>query len=45
MTFFFTGLFKLKKKEPQDTISLRELRDLLNSRDHQNVIHSNGYGK
>jgi len=42
---FFTGLFKLNKKESQDIISLRELLDLLNSRDHQKVIHSNGYGK
>lgn len=37
------GLFKLDKRGPQDVISLRELLDLLNSRDHQKVIHSNGY--
>jgi hypothetical protein len=43
--FFTGGLFKLTKKESQDVISLRELLDLLNSRDHQKVIHSNGYGK
>ncbi|XP_021929126.1 lymphoid-specific helicase-like isoform X2 [Zootermopsis nevadensis] len=37
------GLFKLDKKGQQDVINLRELLDLLNSRDHQKVIHSNGY--
>lgn len=42
---FLTGLFKLDKKGQQDVINLRELLDLLNSRDHQKVIHSNGYGK
>ena len=42
---FFTGLFKLDNRGPQDVISLREHLDLLNSRDHQKVIHSNGYGK
>ncbi|PNF37180.1 hypothetical protein B7P43_G00458, partial [Cryptotermes secundus] len=37
------GLFKLNKREQEDIINLRELLDLLNSHDHQKVIHSNGY--
>ncbi|KAJ4430205.1 hypothetical protein ANN_22415, partial [Periplaneta americana] len=37
------GKFKLNQKGEQDHINLRELLDLLNSRDHQKVIHSNGY--
>ena len=32
-------------QKPSDAVNLKELLEVLNSRDYEKKIHSNGYGK